>query len=52
MEKRYRLLTARRKLVGKAGGHLVGGTERESTMTWRQGIIEQFGSRSGNRSET
>ena len=50
MEKGSRLLTAGREWDGKAGSHLVDGTGRESTISWRDGIMERVGNRSGNRS--
>ena len=46
------LLTAEREWDGNAGSHSVDGTGRESTISWRDAIIEQGGNSSENRSGT
>ena len=52
MGKCSNLLTAGRGWDGKAGSHLIDGTGPDSTISWRDGIMERVGNRSGNLSGT
>ena len=45
-------LTGGREWDGKVGIRLTDGTARESTASWRNGIMVRVGSRSGNHSGT